>query len=78
MNSPRKTHVHVTNAFSGRGVGVDQTGLDRLNKSDMDLYVETTGSDPNHPTYGAAIEVLHQLHCLVRPPSEDFLPEWAQ
>ncbi|OAA40014.1 hypothetical protein NOR_06008 [Metarhizium rileyi] len=47
-----------------RGIGVDKEGLQKLNKSDVDQYIQIQGSDADNPTYGAAIEALHQLHCL--------------
>ncbi|KAG8422226.1 hypothetical protein J3459_010565 [Metarhizium acridum] len=47
-----------------RGVGVGKDDLQKLNKSDVDQYIQIQGSDPNNPTYGAAVEALHQLHCV--------------
>ncbi|KID72767.1 Cyclochlorotine biosynthesis protein O [Metarhizium brunneum] len=47
-----------------RGIGVGRDDLQKLNKTDVGQYIEIRGSDPDNPTYGAAIEALHQLHCL--------------
>ncbi|KHO01425.1 uncharacterized protein MAM_00426 [Metarhizium album ARSEF 1941] len=47
-----------------RGIGVSRDDLRKLNKTDVDRYVEVHGSDPGNPTYAAAIEAQHQLHCL--------------
>ncbi|KAK3196268.1 hypothetical protein K4F52_000648 [Lecanicillium sp. MT-2017a] len=46
------------------GIPIDRNGIAALNKSNIVNPTEIIGSDPNHPTYAAQVEVFHQLHCL--------------
>ena len=46
-------------------IGIESAGLTALNKTISADHVEIEGSNPERPTYGAMVEVFHQLHCLV-------------
>lgn len=50
----------------GPGIPIDRSGIAALNKSGLGSPTEAIGSNPDHPTYAAYVEVFHQLHCLVR------------
>ncbi|KAK2609211.1 hypothetical protein QQS21_002293 [Conoideocrella luteorostrata] len=45
-------------------VPVDRAGIAALNATHSGKHMEVIGSDPANPTYGASLEVFHQLHCL--------------
>ncbi|GAB0133378.1 hypothetical protein EsDP_00001789 [Epichloe bromicola] len=45
-------------------VAVDTAGIEALNQTNAGEHVEVIGSDPANPSYGATLEVFHQLHCL--------------